>query len=165
LILIFKRAIMTKEFNLQTEKMGDEASISSSRFVSLRSARVAVKANALSSHLDTARVGEKIAKKYLENKGYKIIEQNAKTKFFEIDIVAFLKKCLVIVEVRTKKGENFGSPEESLNKKKLKKLLFGAQLYVARKKWKGDYRIDAVCLVLKTDNTLKRIEHYENIII
>ena len=87
-----------------------------------------------------------------------------KNKFFEIDIIAFLKKCLVIVEVRTKKGENFGSPEESLNKKKLKKLLFGAQLYVVRKKWKGDYRVDAVCIVLKPDNTLERINHYENIV-
>ena len=116
-------------------------------------------------NLQTGKMGQVIAKEYLQNKGYKIIEQNAGTKFFEIDIVALIQKCLVMVEVRTKKGESFGSPEESLTKKKLKKLWFGSQSYVARKKWKGDYRVDAVCVVLSLDNTLDRIEHYENIAI
>ena len=66
----------------------------------------------------------------LEKKGYKIVEQNYRTKFAEIDLVAKQGKELVFVEVRTKRGELFGTPEESLNKKKLRKLWWNSQGYV-----------------------------------
>ena len=72
---------------------------------------------------ETGKLGEEIAKKYLELKGYKIIDRNYKTKFGEIDLVCKKGKRLIIIEVRTKKGLDFGTPEESLNRKKLKKIL------------------------------------------
>ena len=108
-------------------------------------------------------MGEAIAKKYLEDKGYKIIEQNYRSKFAEIDLVVKQGKELVFVEVRTKRGEMFGTPEDSLNKRKLRKLWLNARAYVGRIGWQGAYRIDAVCIVLKPDNTPERINHYENI--
>lgn len=114
-------------------------------------------------NLQTGKLGEEIAKNFLEKKGYKILEQNYKTKYAEIDLIAQQGKELVFGEVRTKKGEMFGTPEESINRKKMVKLRKNALAYVARKGWKGAYRIDAICLVLKPDNTLERIEHYENI--
>ena len=114
-------------------------------------------------NLATGKLGEEIAKGYLEKKGFEIVEQNYKTKYSEIDIVAKQGKELVFVEVRTKIGENFGSPEESLDKKKLRKLQFNARSYIWKNRWKENYRIDAVCLVLKPDNSIERLEHYENI--
>ena len=120
-------------------------------------------------NLKTGQIGEEIAKKYLKNKGYKILEQNVKSKFGEIDIVAQHKKELVIVEARTKIGDMYGTPEESLTKKKLHKLKLNAISYVARKKWKGDYRVDAVCIVLsptkhKVPEKVEYVKHYESII-
>ena len=116
-----------------------------------------------SAHLDIGRKGEEIAKEYLEKKGYKIIERNYKTKYAEIDLVAKQKNNLVFVEVRTKTGEDLGSPEETINKKKLKKLLGNATAYVARIKWQYSYRIDAICIVLKKDYSVEHLNHYENI--
>ncbi len=115
-------------------------------------------------NLQTGKLGENIAKKYLEDKGYKIIEQNYKTKYAEIDLVTRRGKELVFVEVRTKKGLDFGSPEESLDKKKLRKLWLNAQGYVNFKKWPGPYRIDAVCIVLNQDGTISRLDHHQNIV-
>jgi putative endonuclease len=115
-------------------------------------------------NLITGKIGEEIAKEYLKKQGYKILEQNTRNRFGETDFVIQKNKQLILVEVRTKKGENFGSPEQSFNKKKLKKIWFNAQSYAARKKWLGQYRIDAICIVLKSDNTLLRINHYESII-
>ena len=117
-------------------------------------------------NLKTGQMGEEIAKKYLKKKGYKILEQNVKTKFGEIDLVTKYKKELVIVEVRTKIGDMYGSPEDSLTKKKLEKLKQNAISYVVRKGWKGDYRVDAVCIVLALSKhkVSERVEHYENII-
>lgn len=108
-------------------------------------------------NLQTGKIGEEIAKKHLEDKGYKILEQNYRTKFGEIDLLAEKNKGIILVEVRTKRGEAFGSPEESLNKKKLRKLSFNAR-------FKRADRIDAICIVLKPDNTAERLNHYENII-
>jgi len=115
-------------------------------------------------NLATGKLGENIAKDYLKKKGYKIIEENFKTKYGEIDLVAKKGKDLIIIEARTKIGDSFGSPEESLTKKKLRKLWLNARNYAARSKWQGEVRIDAVCLVLNPDKTLQRINHYENIV-
>ena len=115
-------------------------------------------------NLRTGKIGEEIAKKYLEKKGYKILEQNYKTKYGEIDTIARQGKELVIVEVRTKIGENFGTPEESLNKKKIRKLWLNALAYAAKSYWQGKYRVDAVCIVLKPDLTLERLSHYQSVV-
>ena len=111
----------------------------------------------------TWKIGEGAAKEYLENKGYEIIEQNYRTRYSEIDIIAKNGNILVFVEVRTKTSGDFVSPEESITQPKLKKLYWNAEAYVAAKKWKGDYRVDAVCIELGLDNKIKRLEHYQNI--
>ncbi|MBI2053987.1 MAG: YraN family protein [Candidatus Staskawiczbacteria bacterium] len=120
-------------------------------------------------HNDVGKIGEDLAKEYLKKQGYKILEQNYKTKYAEIDLVlerraGFLKKELVFVEVRTKVGEQFGSPEDTLNKAKLWKVLQNSFSYSAFKKWQGPARIDAVCIVLNPDFTVSRLTHHENII-
>lgn len=116
------------------------------------------------STTETGRIGEHIAKEYLGRKGYKIIEQNYKTKYAEIDLVAQKEGALVFVEVRTKTGEQFGTPEETINYKKKMKLTRNAKAFVAKKKFIGLYRIDAVCIVLGENKQAKRVTHYENII-
>lgn len=108
-------------------------------------------------------MGEEIAKEFLKKKGYKIIEHNYKTKYGEIDLVCQRGKELIIVEVRTKTGENFGTPEESLDKKKIRKVWLNALAYAGKNNWKGDYRVDAVCIVLRPEGGVERLEHYENI--
>jgi len=109
------------------------------------------------------KIGEEMAKKYLENNGYQIIDQNYRTRYSEIDIVVKKDDILIFVEVRTKRKSDFVSPEESINHKKLKKLYFNAEAYVSAKKYKGSYRVDAVCIVLKPDDTVEKIEHYKEI--
>ena len=115
-------------------------------------------------NLKTGQMGEAIAREYLKKKGYKILAQNFKTKYAEIDLIARQKNEMVFVEVRTKRGEIFGTPEESLNRKKMIKLRKNAWAYVGRIGWQGAYRLDAVCVVLKQDNSAQRINHYENIV-
>jgi putative endonuclease len=124
----------------------------------------------MSQHNEVGKIGEDLARQFLEKEGYKILEQNYKTKYAEIDLVAekkmaFLeKKKLVFVEVRTKIGENFGSPEDTINKQKLWKVLQNAKSYTAFKRWDGPARIDAICIVLKPDFSVSRLTHHENII-
>lgn len=109
------------------------------------------------------RLGEELAKKYLEKKGYKILEQNYRTRYAEIDLVARQKDVLVFVEVRTKVGDRFGTPEETLNWKKLQKVKRNAEAYVSWVRWNKLYRVDAVCVVLGDDYAVLRFNHYEGV--
>ena len=109
------------------------------------------------------KLGENIAREYLKNKGYNIIEQNYRTKYAEIDLIAKKDNALVFIEVRTKTGEQFGTPEDTINRDKKRKLRMNSMAYIARKKWKGLYQIDAVCIVLNPNQKLERLNHYENI--
>lgn len=115
------------------------------------------------AHLTTGKFGEEMAQKYLKKQGYKISRRNYRTKRGEIDIIAQKRDCLVFVEVRTKVGEQFGTPEETLDWKKRRKLLGNAKAYVAYQKYSGLYRVDAICIVLSDGIEKERLKHYENI--
>lgn len=124
----------------------------------------------MSQHNEVGKIGENLAKEYLEEKGYKILEQNYKTRFAEIDLVCeksnglFGKKSLIFVEVRTKIGEQWGTPEDTLNKQKLWKVLQNAKAYIGFKNWGEAARIDAVCIVLRPDFSVARLTHHENVV-
>lgn len=115
-------------------------------------------------NLDIGRLGENIAKEYLEKKGYFIIDQNYKNKYAEIDLIVRYKDNLVFVEVKTRINEQFGLPEQALNRNKMYRLIRNAQAYMAynAKNYKS-YRIDGICIVLDENKQVKRIDHYENI--
>lgn len=115
-------------------------------------------------NLRTGYLGESIARNYLEERGYKIIDQNYKNKYAEIDLIAQDGDGLVFVEVKTRTGEQFGMPEQSINRDKMQRLIRNAHAYMAMKNHnKINYRIDAVCIVLDKDKEIKRIDHYQNI--
>ena len=117
----------------------------------------------MAQHNTIGKLGEELARKYLESKGYGILEQNYKTRRGEIDLIAKHKNELIIIEVRTKHHEQFGTPEETIDYKKRLRLLRNANAYIAKIKHTGLCRIDAVCVVIDENKGLRRITHYENI--
>ena len=107
--------------------------------------------------------GEKLAKDFLKKKGYKIREANFRCREGEIDIVAQKKDCLVFVEVRTKTGTGFGSPEESVTFAKKEKLIASALSYLnSHKNLPESWRIDFVAVELDQKGKATRIELIEN---
>ena len=116
------------------------------------------------NRLIVGRIGEDAAAEYLRRKGYKIIARNYRTKRHEIDIVAQKGEWLIFVEVRTKEGEDFGRPEETIDCRKLSRVIAAADAYVTfEARWCKVWRIDAVCVVL-SGSEIVRVTHYENII-
>jgi putative endonuclease len=113
-------------------------------------------------NLEKGRLGEKIAKEYLQNKGYKVLEQNCRNRYGEIDLICEERGILVFVEVKTRTGERFGSPEDALNRNKIFRLVKNAEAYAVKNSRRDiDYRIDAICIVLDENREPKRINHYE----
>ncbi|HOC03486.1 MAG TPA: YraN family protein [Candidatus Ratteibacteria bacterium] len=97
--------------------------------------------------------GEEIAARFLRKNGYKILERNFATKSGEIDIIANKKRTIVFVEVKTRNTDNFGSPAEAVDSKKLTRLGTVANYYIQKKRLeKFPYRFEIVSIT-KQNNT------------
>jgi len=108
-------------------------------------------------------IGEELARKFLKKKGYRIHETNFRCREGEIDIIAEHKDYLVFIEVRTKTGTSFGSPEESVTFAKKEKLIASALAYMSSHKDLPDnWRIDFVGIELDEKGKATRIELIEN---
>lgn len=110
-------------------------------------------------------LGEDLAVKYLQKKGYLIKERNFRKSWGEIDIVAYDKKRKewVFVEVKSSSNDLF-LPEEhftSSKKKNLKKIIL---TYLSRHQLENqNWRVDIISLIInnKRDKLLK-LDHYQN---
>lgn len=108
--------------------------------------------------------GEDAAKNYLAEQGYQIIETNYRCPLGEIDIVARDGRTIVLVEVRTKTGLSFGSPEESINADKKRRLKRLALSYLQSKSCSEmPCRIDLIAVMLDREKhsviNLKQIKN------
>ena len=74
--------------------------------------------------------GERVAKDYLEKRGYEVLETNFRCPAGEIDIVARKQGYLIFVEVRTRRSLECATPEESVTPAKREKLIELAQTYI-----------------------------------
>lgn len=109
-------------------------------------------------------LGEKAACEFLQKKGFTILERNARKGYGELDIVARAGKTLVFVEVKTRRGSKYGTPEEAITPWKLQTLVRSAQYYKLRHPSLPDLmRIDAVCVSLTASDTVEKISHYPNV--
>lgn len=112
------------------------------------------------------RLGEDLAVAYLQEQGYAIHDRNYRhSTLGEIDIVGVDGECLAFVEVRTRRGRDFGTPEESITPAKQQKLIELAQAYL--QEHEGEplppcWRIDVVAVELTSKGKLQRVELIKN---
>ena len=106
--------------------------------------------------------GEALAARQLAAKGYQIVARNWRCETGELDLVAQKGECLVMVEVRTRRGQSMGSPEESITAAKQARLITLGEAYVQECEWNGDWRIDVVAIEMDRQGRLLRVDHYEN---
>jgi putative endonuclease len=107
--------------------------------------------------------GEDIATAYLEQQGYTILARNWRCAAGELDIVPRQDETLAFVEVRTRRGNRFGSPEESVTPDKQAKLVELAQFYLQESCLiDQDWRIDVVAIEMDRRGTVKRLNLIRN---
>ena len=76
------------------------------------------------------RESESIAVKYLKKQGYKILEQNYRTKLGEIDVIAKDKNTLVFVEIKARRSDRYGNPKWAITPKKKRQMSKVALYYL-----------------------------------
>lgn len=106
--------------------------------------------------------GEEVAVRRLQELGYRIVERNYRCAVGEIDIVAMDGDVLVLVEVRTRRGEHMGTPEESIGPRKKRKMIEVAQTYVNERGYTGTWRLDVAAVALDQRGRVGRCEVIAN---
>ena len=106
---------------------------------------------------------ERLARERLEQSGYRVLAVNHRTRAGELDLVAVEGGYLVGVEVRTKRGPAFGTPEESITVQKAERLARLVEQYaVDHPGLPDDLRVDLVAVELTLEGELMRVEIIQN---
>lgn len=80
----------------------------------------------------TGRAGEELAARFLEQQGYRILHRNYRFDRGEIDLIAEEGSELVFIEVKTRRGERFGTPVEAVTPAKEEQMKKVAEGYLLR---------------------------------
>jgi putative endonuclease len=101
---------------------------------------------------------ETMAANHLQRMGYRQATRNYRSRYGEIDIIAWDGDCLVFVEVRSHRTTDFGTPAESIGIRKQTRLFLTAQIYIEEQQLHDtDCRFD-VFEVIFAKGVLPRLE-------
>jgi putative endonuclease len=78
--------------------------------------------------------GEAVASAVLARRGYRIVERNCRSRWGELDLVAYDGTTLVFVEVKARRGTRFGEPIYAVDAQKQRRLVRLAQHYLSRRR-------------------------------
>ena len=113
--------------------------------------------------------GEDIAASFLEKKQHKILERNYRTKRGEIDIIsqkydeATGENVLVFVEVKARRGLQFGRALEAMTTEKMERVRRAAEFYMTHHGLEDTYCQFDVIGILMTPHDV-HIEHMQDVV-
>lgn len=107
--------------------------------------------------------GQRLARRYLEEAGYRILAENYRCRWGEIDVVSVQGDCVVFVEVRTRIPGEYGTPEESVTQAKRERLALLAERFAQeREGLPPERRIDVIAVEVDRHGCLLHLRHIEN---
>lgn len=111
----------------------------------------------MANHNDTGKKGEQLAVDYLLANGFSLLHTNWRYSHYEIDIIASHNNILHFIEVKARRSEKFGLPEESVSNKKLQNLINAAEEFLYRfPEWKR-VQFDILSVSIRPGNI---VEYY-----
>lgn len=109
----------------------------------------------------TGSIGERIAREYLQHKGYVFRVSNEHTLWGEIDLIMEDPRGVpTFVEVKLKRSGVFGSPEDQFHVRKQQKLKRAIEMYCLRNRI-SRYQVDLVAIEIVRGGA--EIRHYPNV--
>jgi putative endonuclease len=107
--------------------------------------------------------GEELAAEHFVRLGFEVLGRNHRTRFGELDLVAFDGSTLVFVEVKTRRSGG-REPWESLHDRKQSKVRRMAIAWLTEgpdRPYGAELRFDGVAVLLDADGELVRLDHLE----
>lgn len=104
--------------------------------------------------------GERAAARYLRRLGFRIVCRQYRNAFGEIDLIAIDGEWLVFVEVKTRRSDQAGRPEEAVTGEKQRRVTRTARAFIRQRKLeKFRSRFDVVGVTWRAGNRKPSIEH------
>jgi putative endonuclease len=110
---------------------------------------------------DRGADAEELACQHLRRAGYAVVERNARSRLGEIDIVVEQAGTIVFVEVRSRSSRRFGTPFESVDARKQRRLGRLASAYLQRRHLL-DRRARFDVIAVEWQDGTPMIDHLEN---
>lgn len=113
---------------------------------------------------DLGRLGERIAAEHCLSRGLAILDRNWRSPRGELDLVAADADWVVVVEVKTRRGDAFGHPFEAIDHRKRVRLALLAREWVRAHPDSSSgrgLRVDAIAVTIDAGRT--RVEHVEDV--
>ena len=114
---------------------------------------------------DLGQRGELLAAEHLARRGFQIIDRNYRTRWGELDIVAFDGRTLAFCEVKTRRlTAGHGSPFDGLRPAKraqVRKMAASWLIERRERPYADELRFDAIGVTLDASGGLTCLEHLE----
>ena len=111
------------------------------------------------------QLGEQLAAEHLIRRGFEIVERNYRTRWGELDIVAFDGRVLTFCEVKTRRATAAGvNPLEAvraLKRSKVRKMAGRWLVERTDRPYADTVRFDAIGVTLDAGGRLISLEHLE----
>jgi len=111
------------------------------------------------------RLGEQAAAEHLIRRGFQIVERNYRTRWGELDIVAYDGRTLAFCEVKARRLSASGrDPLESVHLRKrsqVRKMAGRWLIERTERPYADNIRFDAIGVTFDTAGRLVRLEHLE----
>ena len=106
-------------------------------------------------------LGERIAERWLRRRGWRVVQRRFRTGHRDIDLVVERDGTIAFVEVKARRGRDFGGPVQAVNHRKRKQLERSASVWIDRHGRETEsYRFDVVGVLLH--GAVVRVCHIEN---
>ena len=113
----------------------------------------------MAAHNQFGIKGEEIAADYLRLKGYTILDTNWRSGHKEIDIIARFKETIIFVEVKSRSNDFYGKPQDAVDWKKMRNLIYAADAYLRYYAIDLPVRFDVITITGSIDKPY--IKHFE----
>jgi putative endonuclease len=98
------------------------------------------------SHIETGKIGEEIAAKWLQQHQFEILNRNWKSGRYEIDIIAKRENVLHFIEVKTGRSNLFGFPEQRVGRKKIQHIVSAAKAFLRLTGMRHGAQLDVISI-------------------
>ena len=106
-------------------------------------------------------LGERIAERWLLRRGWRVVQRRFRSGHRDIDLVVERDGTIAFVEVKARKGVEFGGPVQAVDHRKRRQLERSALVWIDRHGREAEsYRFDVVGVLLS--GATVRVCHVEN---
>ena len=114
----------------------------------------------MAQHNKTGNIGEQLARQYLEDKGFAIVETNWRRGKLEVDIIAYKEGLIVFAEVKTRSRTDYGNPEDFVTIDKQRAYVRLVDKYVIEHNREEEVRFDIISV--EVEGSEYHITHLED---